>query len=505
MKDGSEIGRRAKRAGWLLAAGVGLALLAAFAIPREALVRRGRPVEESRAWLTGDEPGYLMTAQAIAAGDGLDVHRVREAETWRLFDVRPPLGAKTWRFAWYEAHGVRSMEGRRALWEEKGWQICHRPPLIAAFAAPFVRSAGSVRWRVLFAQGVAVAGLLALGLGLSGVLAGRWRWLAAWAAVAVFAGLPVAYYTAEIFPEVLMSTLLLAAILVRHRAEGSGRRVLAYLLAAACLEGNARIVPMAAACSVLWVWQDLRERRWGPAAVLAAGWAAFVGLNLYIWGTPLVPNADPSTPLTPGLVPRGLPRNFLNRDMGLFWLNPALAGMLVAAGVLSWRHRRAGWAWALAAGWWAMAGVVAGFPAYRAGTCPMGRYQVAQAILLLAPLLVGLREESAGENAGGDGAGGWTRRLPGAAGAAGMVVGGAVGLAMAFFVTPWPHFWFRHYHPLFTWPQIRGVYAWLPDFSGGPFALKALAWAAAWAAVLLALGWAWRAAARERPDAPGQG
>ena len=495
MTNRYENGKYGKWIGWSVAVGIGVLLLAVFAVPRSALVQRGRSVEDSRWCLTGDEPGYLMTAQAIANGDGLDVQRVREAETWRLFDVRPPLAAKTWRYEWYVGHGVQSMEGRKSLWQEKGWQICHRPPLIAAFAAPFVTSEGSVRWRVLFAQSVTVAGLLALGLGVSGVLAGRWRWLAAFAVVAVFVGLPVAYYTAEIYPEVLMGTLLLAAILVRHRATGTGRRVLAYILAAVCLEGSSRIIPMAALCSFAWLWEDFRGRRWLPAAVLVVGWMVFIGLNIYIWGVPLAPNADTSAPMTLTLVPRGLVRDFLNADVGMLWLNPAVAGLLVLAGVFAWRHRRSGWTWTLAVGWWLTVGVIAAFPTYRAGTCPMGRYQVAQAILLLAPVLVGLREEA---EQGADGGVCWSRTLAGASGMAWTVLGGLVGVTMAFFVTPWPKFWFRRYHPLFSWPQIQGAYAWLPDFSEGPFVWKALAWGMGWAVAVLALGWIWRMVARTR-------
>ncbi|MBR1837598.1 MAG: hypothetical protein IJ783_09965, partial [Kiritimatiellae bacterium] len=148
MKD------RTVRVAWAaLAAAV---LFGLFSLARESLVPFGADYDRARWRLTGDEPAYLLTAQAIASGDGEDVSRVHAAGTYANYQPRIVIGPRQWTYEDYEKRcGVRFLMDRRAAWGDA--QIIHGGPLEPLFAAPFALSPVRPRWKILFAQGVFAA------------------------------------------------------------------------------------------------------------------------------------------------------------------------------------------------------------------------------------------------------------------------------------------------------------------------------------------------------------
>ena len=111
---------------------------------------------------------------------------------------------------------------------------------------------------------------------------------------------------------------------------------------------------------------------------------------------------------------------------------------------------------------------VAAFPAFRGGTCPAGRYQVAEAFVLAVPVLLFLHLEPAGSR--------WRRRVLFL-----LASLGAVTISLGAWLAANPAWWFERYHPAFRHPRLQPHYGWLPDFDGRWFAPLAF-----WLALFLA-------------------
>ena len=437
-----------RRLAWPLLAAV--VLFAVFSQVRNLLVPADADFDRARWRLTGDEPAYLLTAQAIASGDGEDVSRVHAAHTWTNFYARPVIGDRQWTWKDYRGLGCPFWIDRSEAWG-KSRQVIQRPPLIAAFAAPFALRPRGARRAVLCAHAlfaVLVAFLFCACAVRSGA-SGPW---AAWTVVCFFGSLPIVYYTAEIFPEVLVGGMDALALLLCRSRRPAVRSAAAALLIVS-LWGTGRVVPAVAVVSLLLAWRELRARNITAVAAYVAGWIVYLAYNLNLWGYPVPPTPPNGGTLTFGALRLGLLADFFGNDVGLFFLCPVAVVGAWSLAILLLKHRDDPSAWPCLLYSCALAAVVASFSNPRAGTCPAGRYQVAQAFALAVPPLVLLARAPSASACG--------RRLRGL-----LVVLGGSSLAMGILVGVQPSWWFQRYHPLFKAKRLNPHYAVLPDFQG---------------------------------------
>jgi hypothetical protein len=172
------------------------------------------------------------------------------------------------------------------------------------------------------------------------------------------------------------------------------------------------------------------------------------------------PNQNPYSQNSLAFLPEGALRFFLGNDVGILFLSPVTWVCLVAGTVnlvILRKHFDVAWA-ALFTG---ILAVVASFPDVRAGTCPAGRYQAIPAFLLAFPLVRLLGSDLAP----------WRRRLVPV-----MYLLGIAGLAISLAVATRPSFWYRRYHPLFGFDDIRRFYTLLPPAQGQAQLWLSLAW-----------------------------
>ena len=459
----------------------GLALLALFACVRERLVPAGADFDRSDWLLTGDEPAYLLTAQAIASGDGEDVSRVREARTWKRYTPRHVIGRRQWTWSDYKRQGCPHLIDRSAAWGETR-QVIQRPPLIAVFAAPFALRPSGARRAVLGAH-VLFAALAAFALALLAVRSGAPGPWAAWGVVCLLGSMPIVYYTAEIYPEILVGSLAALALML-CRSPRPPLRAAAIALLVVSLWGTGRVVPAVAAVTALLAWRELRARNRAAVAVFLAGWAAYLAYNLNLWGHVVPPTPPDGGTLTFATFRLGILANFLGNDFGLFLLCPAAVVGAWALAQLVLRHRDDPATWPCLLYACLVAAVVASFSHPRAGTCPAGRYQVAQAFAFLVPILVLCAREPAGSPVRLH-----LRFL--------LLTLGIPSLAAGLVVAFHPGWWFARYHPLFKLDALGRLYGALPDFEAGSWALPFLCWIAFFG--LLLFPWPPFRVRRERP------
>lgn len=445
-------GRHGGLGHWLGVVGFVLVALAAVSLVRERLVPYGADLARASWRLTGDEPSYLVTAQALASGDGENARGVLQREAWRNFQNKRPIGPKTWTWQYFQDAEVRPLLDRSRMWGDvtRGRQTCHRPPLEAVLAAPFALKETNVRWSVLCAQGtlavllVALSFLLVVPHGTSS--ASRATMLLV--AFLVLCGLPALYYTAEIFPEVPCGCLLLFSLAALGRSEKGWRRV-GCLVLMLMPWATARVVPAVACVAVLCLVRAWREKDWVQVGIVVAMGVTYLAYNLWLWGDVLPPNPAVNSHMSMAWMPEGLVTFFWNRAMGLFLLNPAQwVVFLLALAALGMRRTRNAslMPWVMFV---CQVLTVAAFPDYRAGTCPAGRYQVIAGFLLL-PAAWNLLAEGAE----------WPRFFRTACWLLGLY--GALSLVVAGAVAWLPSSWFQRYHPLFYYQAIQPYYDWLP-------------------------------------------
>ena len=433
---------------WALAAAA--VLFGLFSVARESLVPHGADFERARWRLTGDEPAYLLTAQALANGDGEDVSRVHAARTYTNYQSRIVIGGRQWTYDDYVNRcRVRFLLDRRKAWGDA--QILHGGPLEPLFAAPFALSPNRPRWKILFAQG-AFAALIAALLVWFAPGGARAAPFAAATCVAFLGGAPVVWYTAQIFPEILLGSLLALSLLLSRRRE-TAFRLIGHLCLFLSLWGSSRVVAAVAAVVAVHAAAAIRRRRWIDLAVLAAGVAAYFGYHLWRWGNFFPPNTDPNSPISLALIPRGFLRYYFGNSVGLLMLAPVAWTGLLCLGLLLRRPGRDPAILPCAALAFGISLSVAAFPAFRGGTCPAGRYQVAEAFVLVVPVLLFLHLEPAGSP--------WRRRVLFL-----LASLGAATLALGAWLATNPAWWFERYHPAFRHPRLQPHYGWLPDFDG---------------------------------------
>lgn len=415
----------------------GVLLAGLTSVVRERLVPYG--ADRSRAmWrLTGDEPTYLVTAQAIASGHGEDILPVTRSGSYSNFIDRVNWDEHYATWDYYSYFKQPRLLDRAEWWGTR--QIVHRPPLLSLLAAPFAFLSSNVRWWVLAVQG----GLLALAGGLLVVWLGRGRptLLGCVALVFAWGNLPVLYYSAQLYPEVLCGVLLVWGVVLATQSR-SWLRMVGYVLLQLPLIGTPRVGVGVLAGLVILSVLAVRGRRWGELFVMGGGLALFFGYNLFVWGWFTPPNPDESSPISWLRVPQGLVLSLFSRDVGLFWLAPVLVASLPALYAYSRRLELQNEAWVWGALFAGVLLVVAAFPNYRAGACPAGRYQVIPAMLLALPLLRVLGY--------GDG---WARSVRWV-----LYTLGPLSFMSAVWVGLHPAWWHTRYHPLFNEPAVRWGY-----------------------------------------------
>lgn len=443
---------------FLLIGAAVLALLAALSFYRERLVPHGASPER-RAWLlTGDEPCYLMAAQAAASGDGMNLRPVRERKAYLAFQKRDVMTASLYTWGFYQRAGLRAWVDRSRAWGNV--QIRHHLPLYPFIIAPLTGTE-RIRWSVGCFQAFLV-GVAAFVVLWTYARSAKKVWPAALVVVLFLGGLPAGYYTTQIYPETLAGVLVTLALCAVLQDTARARR-LGYVLLFISMWVSPRVMGgMLAVTGWEMVRQFTARRQWGDTLCFVIGWLAYCGYHLAVWGVPLPPAYDPANQVTLRLLPMGLLRSLFANEVGLLVLNPAL-WVGVVAGLVQWLWKpsdRATVFWSLFfVGTWAG---VAMLPVTRAGTCPAGRYQVLMAYLLVFPAVRALTSEALPL---------WRKRLFWALiGLAPLtvIISYAVGLA--------PNYWFRAYHPLFGYPGLQRYYGWLPDPKSAWFMAQCVLW-----------------------------
>jgi hypothetical protein len=504
----------------LSAAFTGLLAFGALSHYRTQLIARGATGPEREWLLAGDEPTYLLMALAMARGDGQDVGPAHASAAYTNLYARNPFRFEDqWTWAYYTNRGYGFLISREEAWENR--RVTQFSPLLPLLLVPFVSRAENARWAFCTAQTLGVAaGCAALLLLLfPGNPVARRRGVLTLLAGGF--GIPIGYYTCQVFPEILTGGLLLGALACLRPECGPCSRAVGHAMLIASLWATPRVVPAVTLLAVLTAIRPSLRASAAEAFILPAGLAAYAAFSLATWGNPVAPQLATqiraqwqSAPLScvAGMVllllvlsqltgmqilsrrgwgwlaagaaglalfldagwyfVSGVAGFFLSRQTGLLLLHPFLsAGVVLAALWFREGHRGETTRWlAIIAG---LVLPVAMYDDPRAGVCPAGRYQVLAGMLLLWPML------RMGCSSSRIAAGLW----PGAAvlAAASVAIGFACGLK--------PNYWFRQYHPLFGYEALQGWYALLPNPDSRFFLAQAAIGLLALAGILILPGW----------------
>jgi hypothetical protein len=446
-------------------------LIIIFGLYRESLIPR-KAEGERKAWLlTGDEPTYLLMAESIACGNGLNVGPVHERGDYLRFQDRPVLQQNQYTWGYYYDSWLIPLIDHKAHWKNS-----QRPPftpLLPVVISPFIYHTSNIRWLVAVFQSVLVAGSCFIAL-LIFSKGARWETRAIEAAlgIALFGSLPLAYYTTQIFPEALAGSLVFLFYL-SQKSNNRWIRLLGILALSGSMFATPRVCLGVGAVFIFFLTEMIRRRRFLEPILLGAGGLVFLAFNVYTWnslfppmGTSFMKNfLGPVLGVASGAVPqhsilRGILLAYYGCDVGIFFSAPLTFMALVSAVYVAYRERTRD-----DAIWWCLYGgimlAVSLYSDYRAGTCPAGRYVVIPSFLLLIPLI---RMLPLLKNT-------WHQRFISAS----LVLGG-IGLVIGFSVMNHPNWWYRSYLPLFGRTSIQSYYEWLPDVANHLSYMKLIAW-----------------------------
>ncbi len=452
-------GSRKKRSKIIISLLVGLTLYTVFSAYRENLIPVDADYERSLVLFGGDEPAYVMTGQAVARGDWLDVKETHEKKLYLIYWDRSMTTFPSFSWGWYMERGINPLLDRSSWWGNK--QILSRPPLLPLVISPLGLSSGNPRWKsafllTIFASfGAALTFYFAADEKRTGI-----QGLQAITLTLCMSAVPIAYYTTVIFPEIIGGSLLLAALALL----GSGKKTAGIILMLISLWSTQRVFAGIALATAFIFYSAVKRRDRGVIALLVAGWAVYFFYHFFIWGLPFIPNIHPASRMDFSLLPSGMARFFMSREVGLFFLSPvSFIGLAAGAYLIMKERGDIDITWGLL-----LAGLViplACFPDYRAGSCPAGRFQVIAACAMIYPLLrlFSLKK-------------GKSRPLP--AFFLPAAAFGTAGFAMGSLLISRPNFWFRSYHPLFGYERMQPYYNLLPEINSPGWALKAALWLA---------------------------
>ena len=520
-----ELRPRDRIARYAVISGCVLLLFTLHGVFRTTLVPYGATGERARLLLTGDEPSYLLMAVAMARGDGLNVGPTQQEGGYRSFRDKPVFRGNKYSWHYYGAVGLKPWLDRSEFWgEARVLQLSPLFPVMASVLVRDggnMRWRISV-WQAVLSCLVCMGILTTISR--SKVSAGELLEIGL-ALIAGMCGIPASYYVAEMYPETITGLLLLSFLFCQCSDRSVVRMVGNLLLCGALFATPRVVPGIGVASAVVvWQafgrrsWSEMgvvfvtwlaflafNLRLWGmplpPAAaafvmqlgldspynattVLVGSMFATAGLGLVIagWRFPrvrrpllwgglgvmglclvvglLLQGTEKYGEMGKMLLPTGLVRVFMGRDVGLFLLSPflilgAVAGVYYMVGMRS----RQGWVWL--ALFWGVVMVASSYPDFRAGRCPMGRYQVIPAYLLLFPLVRVLSGDRSK----------WQERLLWAS-----CFLGPVSIAIGLKVAMQPNYWFRKYHPLFGYAAVQPYYKYFPDPGRATFVLEAIAW-----------------------------
>ena len=434
-------------------------LAAAWTGYRERLIPRQAQPPASYWLLTGDEPAYLLAAQAFAAGEGLDLGPAHRRGDHRRFYSRDILGPAQYRWQDYRDHHLPFLFDRQAAWGDR--QIKHHMPLLPLMLAPVARTQNFRWWAgVLQSLWLGLAALMVWRQLRGGTL--RQMLLIMLALLAGLGGLPAGYYTSAVFPEILGGALLLVALSLWEDQPSWPRRlgILAMLLS---LWATPRVTLGVFLTVIVLSVRLARRRERGDVALLLGGVLFYFAYHLFVWGWFFPPMFDAANRPQWALLPRGVAGIFFDHAVGLLFLNPACWAML-CAGFLLWRgHRHESGVRLWGALFLGAIVSVAALPVARAGACPAGRYEVIPALLLAYAMARFIRSCPADRPGG--------RRIRGA-----LLLLSVASLVIAWKVAQDPRVWFRPYHPLFAYPSLQPYYHLLPDAGSARFGWQAAGW-----------------------------
>jgi hypothetical protein len=439
----------------VLLAGAVLFLL--LSIYRENIIPFGADEARRSALLTGDEPTYLLMAQSIARGHGLNVRSVNEDEAWRIFQQRPVLHPDQWTWDHYFGGWLSPVTDQSGAWGNA--QKPPFAPLLSVMLAPIIPHTQSIRWWNALIQGILLtATAMILACFFYHESKGR-LWTSLFASVAGFGSIPVAYYTAQVFPEILASICILLFLLLYSSAV-DWKKAFAAALLCLSLWATPRVAPAIAVASVFILWDFIKCKSWPPLLVMVLGIPAFILFNLYVWSSWLPPMGgsflrhflgDVFTWEFAVRVYGGSTRFFWANDVGLLFFSPLMfvgcVSLLLNCFLCRTKQDL------LVAALVAISVITTGlYDDYRAGTCPAGRYQVIVGCILIYSLISSIHRLPPYV---------LRRMLPA------TVLLGLLSLTIGVLVSQSPHYWYRQYHPLFGYMQIQQLYRWLPSFDTG--------------------------------------
>lgn len=435
----------------------GVILFLLLSIYRENIIPTGADEARRAALLTGDEPTYLLMAQSIAGGDGLNVRFVHENESWRAFQQRPVLHPDQWTWNHYYSGWLSPVWDRSSAWGDA--QKPPFTPLISVMLAPIIPHTHLIRWWNALLHGMLLS-VMAMLLACCFYPESKGRvWTALFAIVAGFGSIPVAYYTTQVFPEILASICLLGFLLL-HSSSKNWKKGVAAALLCLSLWATPRVFPAVAVASVFIFWDLIKYKSWQPFLVVLLGIPTFIMFNLYVWSSWFPPMGGSFLQHFLGDVfawefvvrlYRGWARFFWANDIGLIFFSPIMFVGCVSLllNLIVCRTKQD----LLVASLVVISVTSIGlYDDYRAGTCPAGRYQVMVACILVYSLASSIRRLPASV---------LRRMIPA------TVILGLLSLTIGIIVAQSPNYWYRQYHPLFGYVQIQHHYRWLPSFATG--------------------------------------
>ena len=215
---------------------------------------------------TADEPQYLLTASSIADDFDLDISDEIREESYRRYHEE-------------------TLDQQTIELDESGRRVSPHDPMLPLLLALPMSIGGWVGAKL------ALAAIAAATAALTAALARRRlnvsRVTAAIATVSCFAGLPLAGYGTQVYPE-MPAALLTLVMIAGLTAPTVGRRstmlVLASVIALPWLA--VKFVPVAAVGGVALLWQVRHRRAWlaWTVAGAAAGAATYVAIHQWIYG-----------------------------------------------------------------------------------------------------------------------------------------------------------------------------------------------------------------------------